>query len=153
MLKVSGEFALERVTDETIPLQNGNSFRKVALIGHAPTGWTGQNMPTSVTVAVELSKKALESLGDLNLLPPGSQIIVEEGYIKAGRSKKDPLKVFPTVVATKIHCSAARVATGDHAVAHPGTLPVVPLEEPVANPVTPLGGTLDEIPFAPEVGY
>ena len=149
MLKVSGEFALERVTDETIPLQDGRSFRKVALIGHAPTGWTGQNMPTSVTVAVELSKKALESLGDLNLLPPGSQIVVEEGYIKAGRSKKDPLKVFPTVVATKIHCSAARVATGDHSQAHPAHVPTVPLEEPVDKPAAPLGGAPDEIPFAP----
>jgi len=146
MLKVTGQFALERVTDENIAMQNGNTFRKVALIGHAPTGWASP-MPTSVTVAVELSKKALESLGDLALLPPGSQIVVEEGYIKAGRSKKDPLKVFPTVVATKLHCSAARVATSAH-VPHPG-IPTVPLDQPVANPVSaaPLGGTLDDIPF------
>lgn len=145
MLKVQGQFSLEVVTDQMIPLKNGQQFRKVVLIGHAPTGWTGDNMPQTMTVAVEPSKKGVEMLGDLSLLPPGSQIIVEEGYIKAGRSKQDPSRVFPTVVATKLHCSAARVQQGQFQQAHPQQ--VLPVGQPVQAPVSPMNQGLDQIPF------
>lgn len=101
MLNVSGLMTLQNVVSEYLPTKDGRKFHKVELQGYVETGWSGQHMPTSFAVCVEPSKKAMETLGEVSMLAPGSKIKIE-GYVKGSPYKG---RIFTKIVATSCQVS------------------------------------------------